>query len=114
MKEGTLIHKLLSALPGRLHSTHPASPPPGVTISKALFSKCTASSLQPFWTNSNHGDVGHAALAERGDLWLVVELEHCRLLKQTAAESHKLSLYLGHWDAPAARSRQDTIMQEEG
>lgn len=51
-------------------------------------------------------------MAERGDVWLVVELEHCRL--HAEAEGHKLSLYLGHWDAPAATSRQDAIMQEEG
>lgn len=68
-------------------------------------------SLEPFWTG-NHGDVGHAVMAgERRDLWLVVESEHCRLLEQ---RGHKLSLYLGHWDAPAATCRQDAIMQEEG
>ncbi|CAB1427857.1 unnamed protein product [Pleuronectes platessa] len=58
----------------------------------------------------------------RGDSWLVVESEHCRLLEEGAAaaaaaaaeDDHKLSLYLGHWDAPAAASRQDAIMQEEG
>ncbi len=36
-----------------------------------------------------------------------------RALQAAGAEGHKLSLYLGHWDAPAATSRQDAIMQEE-
>lgn len=72
-----------------------------------------ASSLEPFWTG-NHGDVGHAVMAERGDLWLVIESEHCRLPEQAAAEEgYKLSLNLGHWDASAETSRQDAIMQEE-
>lgn len=37
------------------------------------------------------------------------ELQACR-----SGEGHKLSLYLGHWDATAAACRQDAIMQEEG
>lgn len=36
-----------------------------------------------------------------------------RALQAAGAEGHKLSLYLGHWDAPAATRRQDAIMQEE-
>ncbi|KAL7379925.1 hypothetical protein ABVT39_008571 [Epinephelus coioides] len=51
--------------------------------------RAASSSPQPFWT-SNHGDVGHAVMAERerGDLWLVVESEHCRLPEQRAINSH--------------------------
>lgn len=40
---------------------------------------------------------------------VVGELQACR-----SGEGHKLSLYLGHWDATAAACRQDAIMQEEG
>lgn len=42
-------------------------------------------------------------------------MEHCRLAEQTAeaARNHNVPLYLGHWDAAAATSRQDIIMQEE-
>lgn len=35
-------------------------------------------------------------------------------LQAAGSGGHKLSLYLGHWDAPAATCRQDAIMQEEG
>ncbi|KAK5916998.1 hypothetical protein CgunFtcFv8_011926 [Champsocephalus gunnari] len=68
-----------------------------------------ASSLEPFWTG-NHGDVGHAVMAERR----LVAGGGVRGLQAAGDEGHKLSLYLGHWDAPAATSRQDAIMQEEG
>lgn len=40
---------------------------------------------------------------------IVGELQACQ-----SGEGHKLSLYLGHWDATAAACRQDAIMQEEG
>lgn len=97
--------------------SHPTSSPDQESwwLSRRL---ATSPFLGPFWTG-NHGDVGHAVMSgrerERGDLWLVVESEHCRLLEEgAAAEHHKLSLYLGHRDAPAATSRQDAIMQEEG
>ncbi|KAI3367591.1 hypothetical protein L3Q82_026438, partial [Scortum barcoo] len=45
-----------------------------------------ASASEPFWTG-NHGDVGHAVMAERGDSWLVVESEHIRLSEQRAINS---------------------------
>lgn len=35
-------------------------------------------------------------------------------LQAAGSGGHKLSLYLGHWDAPTATCRQDAIMQEEG
>lgn len=69
-----------------------------------------ASLLEPFCTG-NHGDVGHAVMAERMRLVAGGGVE---ALQAAGSEGHKVSLYLGHWDAPAATCRQDAIMQEEG
>ena len=35
-------------------------------------------------------------------------------LQAAGSDGHKLLLYLGQWDAPAATCRQDAIMQGEG
>lgn len=93
-------------LPSVLRSSEP-SLSIGLTNTRTLKTSA-AYSLEPFWTG-NHGNEGHAVMAG----CRLVDGGGLRVL-QAGAGSHKLSLYLGHWDAPAATSTQDTIMQEEG